>query len=464
MTIEKLPMTAEEFYALRDDRTSRCTASRSYQEAKCTLWLTAEAATTFSGQIMFAVAANLLSRWCRKVDLVSPAVASTLPWDTGVSDLGAAVLAQMKGADPFGEFTLRPGASGADGLTLCIGPSVPSVVTGPVVLVNAAGWLASITPGEPMALPTGDDGNCLGAIAASCFGVAQVFKVAVQAPADRYPRLRYFDLSRLCWANLPETLGYPSDLDFGKVLMIGAGSVGSAAAYCARLAGLRGRLTILDRDKVKFENLNRSPVFNVGAVGSDKARVVGDFLAGSGISTAWEPLWWDEFLVQRGRKSFDFDAWLPLANERGVRRSIQHNLPPLMIHASTTANWGVNHGRHIPGRDDCLIDRFPHEVDAAQLACATGPVVVRDTSIDAALPFSSLFAGLLIAAELVKAQMPGYPQVPNFALFDWFRSFEDIQGWDRRPRPGCICMEQGREIHDLYNSRSKYRQSFKFAL
>jgi len=29
------------------------------------------------------------------------------------------------------------------------------------------------------------------------------------------------------------------------------------------------------------------------------------------------------------------DVVLPLANERNVRRSIQHNRPPLMVHAST---------------------------------------------------------------------------------------------------------------------------------
>jgi hypothetical protein len=60
--------------------------------------------------------------------------------------------------------------------------------------------------------------------------------------------------------------------------------------------------------------------------------------------------WWDAFARRKGRRFFDYDVWLPLANEFGVRHALQHSVPPLMIHASTTANWGVNHGRHLPGR------------------------------------------------------------------------------------------------------------------
>jgi hypothetical protein len=158
-----------------------------------------------------------------------------------------------------------------------------------------------------------------------------------------------------------------------------------------------------------------------------------------------------------------FDVWLPLANEFGVRRAMQHSVPPLMIHASTTSNWGVNHARHLPGLDECLEDRFPVEVSARDLACSTGQVQVQGSSIDAALPFASVFAGLLIIAELMRPKVPGYPQVPNFALIDWYGSLELIQAWNRVPRSGCICREQGREFHDLFNQRTRYRPLFDFS-
>lgn len=153
--------------------------------------------------------------------------------------------------------------------------------------------------------------------------------------------------------------------------------------------------------------------------------------------------------------------WLPLANEFGVRLAMQHNVPPLMVHASTTSNCGVNHGRHVPGLDDCLADRFPAEVTADTLACATGQVSTSEVTVDAALPFLSLFAGLLIAADLVRAQLPGYPQVPNFALFDWFGTFDTIQAWDRKPRANCVCQQQGKSFHERFNRETKYWPIFR---
>jgi hypothetical protein len=108
------------------------------------------------------------------------------------------------------------------------------------------------------------------------------------------------------------------------------------------------------------------------------------------------------------------------------------------------------------------VDRFPAEVSAEQLTCATGQVEVANVSVDAALPFASMFAGLLIAADLVRAQLPDYPQIPNFALFDWYGPFV-IQAWDRKPRPDCgVCRDQGQAFHEQFNAASNYRKVFGF--
>ncbi len=165
------------------------------------------------------------------------------------------------------------------------------------------------------------------------------------------------------------------------------------------------------------------------------------------------------FASESGRHSTSTSGYLLPTNLAFAQRN---NVPPLMIHASTSANWGVNHGRHIPGIDDCLLDRFL-EVAHAELACATGQAKIEDVVIDAALPFASLFAGLLIVSELVRAHLPNYPQVPNFALFDWYGPLETIQAWNRDPRVGCICGEQSRAMHDRFNAETKYRSLFGFS-
>ena len=460
--MNSFPSTAEEFYARRDDRTNRCIGTREYQRTGCVVCVAPERAATAGGQTMLLAAANLLSRWCRHVTIaVPPTVAHS---SVGAGDLGELVLAQMRDADPFGDFRIvgTESATSSD-VMLCIGGPTPRAVSGLTVFITASGWLAGLSQRQALTLPHDETDNLLGAIAAACLGVAQVFKIAVGMPAELWLRGGTFDLSRLEWSDEPRPLPSLADIDVGRVLMVGAGSVGSAAAYCARIAGLRGSIDIVDRDWVKVENFNRSPIFGRATFGLTKADAVAVFLAGSRLSATAVPEWWDEFVQRRGRLSFDYDVWLPLANEFGVRHAMQHNVPPLMIHASTTANWGVNHGRHVPGRDDCLADRFPADVSAGQLTCATGQVEIANLSVDAALPFASMFAGLLIAADLVRAQLAGYPHVPNFALFDWYGPLDSIQAWDRYPRPGCICLDQGRAFHERFNATSKYRTLFRFA-
>lgn len=88
-----------------------------------------------------------------------------------------------------------------------------------------------------------------------------------------------------------------------------------------------------------------------------------------------------------------------------------------MIHASSGGDWLVNFGRHIPGRDDCLAERFAGFDRPLQLACSGGEVpVAPDQSIDASLPFLSFWAGLLVATDIMRLATEGYPNVANLGM------------------------------------------------
>lgn len=457
-----LPTSAAEFYALRDDRTNRCAGQRDYQSTTCVIRLAPRASATRSGQTAFLAAANLLSRWCRRVDLVAPACRLNPACGPRDSELVEFALRQMRDADPFGTFRYVEDGIAQDGVALCIGGGAPVIGAARSVFVDSKGWLAAISLDS--AIPLGDDtsGNCLGALAAAALGVGQVFKLALRMPETQLLRSGVFDLFRLAWDDRVDAGDWPADPGVGRILMVGAGSVGSSAAYCMRLAGLKGYLTVLDKDCVKIENLNRSPIFGCAGLGLSKAEATSRFLRGSSLECEPLPMWWNEFITEWDRATNPFDVWLPLANEFGVRYAMQQNVPPLMIHASTTANWGVNHARHIPTSDDCLADRFPAQATEKDLACATGEVAVQDVTVDAALPFCSFFAGLLVAADLVRGNLPGYPQVANFALLDWFGPMETIHAWDRKPRPDCICRQQRRSFHTQFNAWTRYFPMFRF--
>jgi hypothetical protein len=457
-----LSMSAAEFYTLRDDRTNRCTVQRDYQNTACTVRLTPCASATRAGQTAFLAAANLLSRWCRQVDLIAPACRLDPAFGMGDSDLIEFALSQMRDADPFGTFRRAEAGAPQCGIALCIGGG--NAVSGAVrsVFVDSRGWLAAISLDSATVLGPDAGDNCLGALAAAALGVGQVFKLALRIPEEQLLRNGVFDLFMLAWTERVDAGGWPADTRIGRILMVGSGSVGSSAAYCMRLAGLSGDLTVLDKDIVKIENFNRSAIFGCSGLGLSKAEATSRFLGGSALQCQPLPIWWNDFVRVWDRAGAPFDVWLPLANEFGVRYSMQQNVPPLMIHASTTANWGVNHARHIPTSDDCLADRFPAQATEKDLACATGEVTVQDVTVDAALPFCSFFAGLLIVADLVRANLPGYPQIANFALFDWFGPMETIHAWDRKPRPDCICRQQGQSLHSHFNAGTRHWPVFRF--
>ncbi len=117
--------------------------------------------------------------------------------------------------------------------------------------------------------------------------------------------------------------------------------------------------------------------------------------------------WFDEF-ENHGKR---WDIVLPLANERGVRGLLQASYPPLMIHATTSPNWQTQLHRNRPGRDRCISCRLP-ESHLPPPACAIGSIGVNNLGEehppDAALPFLSAAAGLLIVADLLRLELEEY--------------------------------------------------------
>ncbi|MBI5021129.1 MAG: ThiF family adenylyltransferase [Ignavibacteriales bacterium] len=455
------PTTAEQFYALRDDRTNRCVTEREYQQTECVVIIDRPVVETWPGQITLLVSCELLSRWCRRVKIIMPTTPCHPNLGGSSMELGEFILDRMRDTDPFGTFETTNQLTNTTGIVLHVGDTKTMEHKTRQVFISASGWYARLSKFPFSSLPNTDEANPLGAIAAACLGVSQVFKMAIGFPQEKLIEDGIFNLFRFIYnqEQKPQHISYPTCVNAGRILMVGAGSVGSSAAYCLKLTGLAGELTILDKDVVKVENFNRSPIFGRNNFGQNKAETVAAYFSASKINTKAFPGWWNEYVMQAQGSERNFDMWLPLANDHGVRWSMQNNIPPLMIHSSTTLNWGVNHGRHIPGRDDCLSDRFPETVRVDALTCSTTQIKTNQGSIDAALPFISMFAGLLVTADMVRAQMTDYPQIPNFALFDFGCGFKEIQMWDRKPDLKCICCDQRKYQH--INKATKYWNLFR---
>jgi len=156
--------------------------------------------------------------------------------------------------------------------------------------------------------------------------------------------------------------------------------------------------TIVDGDKIELHNTNRS----LGIVPKDagwpnnkksyKAMVAADQIGATACNKWYDQLDQDSLLV---------DIILPLANERGVRNMISQRGETLILHATTSHEWEAQLHRHIAGRDDCIMCRIPPSSKKVQLECSTVSLNGK-TNNDAALPFLSATAGLLLVSGLYR--------------------------------------------------------------
>lgn len=388
--------------------------------------------------IMFA-ALNLLARWCRRVFVAVPDVALHERFRVNGVLIGVA-LKTMRDADPFGQFQSQTVLEGD--LHIHLGDECPQVATRSTI-VTCRGWLAGVRRRGKSGLPMDDGNNPIGAAHAAVLAGAQVFRDALER-GELYPPEFIFDafLGAPWIADSPAEANLPQDLSIGHALMTGAGSVASSALFFSDLFGLRAHIDLVDADWTKIENFARSPVFGRMGYGRRKVEVLGEHFARSSLALRPIPTWWHEADVSPTLEGYDLV--LPLANEHGIRWELQNRVPPLMVHASTGRNWNVTFSRHIPGRDDCLVDRFEGLHEKAALRCAEGTIATEGPiTIDAALPFLSFFAGLLVATDLVRLRLPHYPHTPNFAHYSFRANRFVPQVHARGPRTGCICQDQG---------------------
>jgi hypothetical protein len=224
-------------------------------------------------------------------------------------------------------------------------------------------------------------------------------------------------------------------LDVGSVLQIGAGGVGLSFDYWLREFGVVGKWRVADGDPAALHNTNRTlGLFPhdagwPGGSGRNKATIAAELFGAEAI-----PHWYHEIDLD----SFRPDLILPLANEHEVRRFVGARGEPLVLHATTSRTWESQLHRHIPDRDDCIVCRMPEPLTQVQLTCATVPLQGgTQQSTDAALPFLSATAGLLLLSGLFRLQ---YGVLDEDEKNLWCVCFKDVR---RHARVGTYKCREG---------------------
>jgi molybdopterin/thiamine biosynthesis adenylyltransferase len=382
------------FYAERDRRTLQYGANPAVLDGPFAVHVGEDAAATRAGQVTVLALVNMLARVHRRLVLIvpdGPLLARSL---VSASDLPTACVFTAKALDPFIDIEL-----GA-----CRRSSIPGVGVGAAVAMGLDYYLGAdrftATLATDPVKVADSQATVLGGGLAACLGAAALFRVGHGHRATPR-RLSLWDFTEGDHATSgPEQVDH---VDVGDVLVVGAGAVGSALCYWLGELGVTGDWSVVDGDPAELHNINRTIGLVAADTGWPDSTPANKAVAATRLLDLKPfPGWYHEWLQAHGDARPDLV--LPLANDYGVRHAIGQRGENLLLHATTSNNWTAELHRHIAGRDDCIDCRIP-EKPQARFACSTGPAQPGPkASSDAALPFLSGTAGLLLAAGLIRLQ------------------------------------------------------------
>jgi ThiF family protein len=421
---------AEAFYAERDHRTQLEVKNlHAYVHSPIEIHVGSDVAGDITIQRMALLAVNLTARWARNIRVVVPNVRLSPPLRLhGDEYLSARLRREMREADPFGTFSIQEESlSNSTSLRLFVGAgSQRNQLSESDYVIDAGGWSAIGYRGHSSAL------NCKrlaasapAAALAAAIGAADLFKRAISHSRARW-------MGSIQWCTWYHTLHnaatcrawhpeIPNVADYGNMLIAGFGAVGSALLYILSLMPNHGRVTVLDRDAVDTSNLNRSPLFTAAhaASGLHKTEVAQEILQSLGIEANVVQGTWRENGAPLSQEQFD--VWISLTNEDGAWAEVPFQLPPVVLHGTTTSGWSIGFGRHIPRIEDCTACRLPRPHVEFRGPCSEGEVTPQNqvAPVRASLPFLSAASAALVAAELLKLNFPGVISLPNSVSADF---------------------------------------------
>jgi hypothetical protein len=437
-------MTEQQWRDERDDRTLRYAERRLDPNRWIVLTIEPDYVERYEGQVALLTAANLLGRMSPSVALSIPDLPThiRLPWRN--RPFPELILSGMQAADPFGRFCRRRPLPTDSRLHL--GRS------GHDYVAHGIGWNVFVGPG-PSPLPHDHNENPIGAALSAIVAVSQLFVHNLDTPATGCV------LNAFSWANGFEEHDSCLPSDVGSICVVGAGSVGTAALYFLALSGCGFAPTLIDMDRVKIHNLDRSPIFVAHDVGLTKVAATRRFLAEVGIENApvdehalhESPLWIE-------RSAGTPDILVSAANEMNVRYHIESRYPPVQLYGTTGRNWQSSVIRHIPLTEACSCCLFRPDLPQPAMSCATGPAISGNGNVqqvDASLPFLSFAAGLMTAAEIMKLSVPGYPFATNRITLST-RPYPRLVPARIPRQSACICAERSKNVHRRMLQGGKY--------
>ena len=460
------PLSEQDWYRERDDRTRRVDEIKGFEDFKVGIIVSDEIEDDSQCQVMTWIICNILARWCRYITLQAPRhVISRLNLSKG-DNFNDSIQRALLHIDPYLALKLdQVDENRMD--ALCVIGNQIGQFSKKAIWIGCDGWLTGI--GTYPRKNFHDRIKCenvLGASFAACLGSAALFRRATAKGAIEEQELWYSlaDFKKSASKSELKNPPFINNWEFGHVHQPGCGAVGSSFDYLLALTNWRGNIDLIDFDTVSYSNCNRTLGFTAYHAVHKIAKVeaCAEILNFNAAIRVRKFLCdYSQYIDQGNFFAPPPDLILCLANQRTIWPDIQHNLPPIVLHATTTPNWGVNFGRHIPKKEWCILCRFSDEVKRLHVfipECGKGKVVDEDRAapIFGVLPFLSPMAAILLLAEMSKMAFSNYPVNASFINFSFMTSIGDFLASTGQINEECICRRQEMGSYPDSIKKTKY--------
>jgi molybdopterin/thiamine biosynthesis adenylyltransferase len=149
----------------------------------------------------------------------------------------------------------------------------------PWTTINSNGWLARVSSGTRSLPADVAMENPVGALAAACLGVGEVFKRLIKLKPERGEMLDGFSFSLRNYLAGETDCGpaLPSSLEV-DLLLVGGGAIGNGTVRLLSQLPLRGRIDIVDAQTYADENLGTCLLMGTADLGAPKAETLAEYL------------------------------------------------------------------------------------------------------------------------------------------------------------------------------------------
>lgn len=451
MAEAEFPLDCEEWYRLRDDRTTR--GGPVDQLKVRALQLALPVPTDHQASQSCQIFLNLVARFARKVTLIPVSrEASFSEWKVEATKW----VGLMERVDPCGQFRLVEPDGRADHQTADVGIlEADDDYVAISRLVRPRGWGVDVSYGVHHRIPLTKTSNPIGYLLAGCAAAREAFVAAVGSVVSAHPPIDW-QLDPFGPATRTP-LEFPSAPDIGRILVLGAGGVGANFVDFLVATGTRAKATLVDYDTVSYTDLNRCLPFGWQDVVNrePKVRILDRLCTGTTVVTHPFDCDYSRFVETQGRG--DFDQVFVLANELRAPWTVQNNLPPLAWSAATSQNWGLSVSRHIPMREGCVACLWGmHAEDAPPLACSEGPVTIGSEVILRSLPFLSPLAAGLLLARAIGTTCGGSIEETNLMTADLEPTPPRAFYTQLSPRVDCVCQTVTPDVYFQFLAQSRF--------